>query len=71
MCVPMVEITITKMVGLAGFEPATSRPPDERATKLRYSPNGASIIKGGGLGKGQAKFIAQPLPYFRVFHRNA
>ena len=26
------------MVGLAGFEPATSRPPDERATKLRYSP---------------------------------
>ena len=26
------------MVGLAGFEPATSRPPDERATRLRYSP---------------------------------
>ena len=26
------------MVGLAGFEPATSRPPDERATWLRYSP---------------------------------
>ena len=26
------------MVGLAGFEPTTFRPPDERATKLRYSP---------------------------------
>ena len=26
------------MVGLAGLEPATSRPPDERATRLRYSP---------------------------------
>ncbi|GAA1819608.1 recombinase family protein [Nesterenkonia flava] len=26
------------VVGLAGFEPTTSRPPDERATKLRYSP---------------------------------
>ena len=27
------------MVGLAGLEPATSRPPDGRATRLRYSPN--------------------------------
>jgi hypothetical protein len=27
------------MVGLAGFEPATFRPPDGRATRLRYSPN--------------------------------
>ncbi len=26
------------MVGIAGFEPATSRPPDERATRLRYTP---------------------------------
>lgn len=25
-------------VGLAGFEPTTFRPPDGRATKLRYSP---------------------------------
>ena len=31
------------MVGLAGLEPATSRPPDERATRLRYSPNQARI----------------------------
>src|SRR6056297_3468381 len=27
------------VVGLAGFEPATFRPPDGRATKLRHSPN--------------------------------
>ena len=27
-----------KMVGLARFELTTSRPPDERATRLRYSP---------------------------------
>ena len=26
------------LVGLAGLEPATSRPPDGRATRLRYSP---------------------------------
>ena len=26
------------MVGVTGFEPATSRPPDVRATKLRYTP---------------------------------
>lgn len=27
------------VVGLAGLEPATFRPPDGRATRLRYSPN--------------------------------
>lgn len=26
------------LVGLAGLEPATFRPPDGRATRLRYSP---------------------------------
>lgn len=26
------------MVGAAGFEPTTSRPPDGRATRLRYAP---------------------------------
>ena len=26
------------MVGIAGLEPATSRPPDARATRLRYIP---------------------------------
>ena len=30
---------IGKMVGLAGFEPTTSRTPSVRATKLRYSPS--------------------------------
>ncbi len=30
--------TTAKMVGLAGFAPATSRPPAVRATELRYSP---------------------------------
>ena len=27
------------VVGLAGIEPATFRPPDGRATRLRHSPN--------------------------------
>jgi hypothetical protein len=27
------------LVGLAGLEPATFRPPDGRATRLRHSPN--------------------------------
>ena len=27
------------MVGMAGFEPTTTRPPDECATRLRYIPN--------------------------------
>ena len=39
------------MVGLAGFEPATSRPPDERATRLRYSPTKAGYISEWGLCK--------------------
>ena len=29
---------ITRLVGAAGFEPATSRPPDGRATRLRHAP---------------------------------
>ncbi len=28
----------TKKIGATGFEPATSRPPAERATKLRHTP---------------------------------
>ena len=31
-----------RMVGLAGLEPATFRPPDGRATRLRYSPTKAA-----------------------------
>lgn len=34
------------MVGIAGFEPATSRPPDERATRLRYTPTTAVGLSG-------------------------
>lgn len=29
---------LSELVGLAGFEPTTSRTPSVRATKLRYSP---------------------------------
>ena len=31
------------LVGVTGFEPATSRPPAERATKLRHTPIEKSI----------------------------
>ena len=34
------------MVGIAGFEPATSRPPDERATRLRYTPTTSVGVSG-------------------------
>ncbi len=30
---------VFKLVGVARFELATSRPPDARATRLRYTPN--------------------------------
>ena len=45
------EIGRGKMVGLAGFEPATPRPPVWCATKLRYSPTpvfrpGADYTRG-------------------------
>ena len=32
---------VKKMVGTAGFEPATTTPPVWCATRLRYAPNGA------------------------------
>ena len=54
------------MVGLAGLEPATSRPPDERATRLRYSPNQARIAGMRpllqGLSVDFAGFIAKVPP---------
>tara|TARA_Y100000385_G_scaffold238824_1_gene253957 strand:+ start:203 stop:370 length:168 start_codon:yes stop_codon:yes gene_type:complete len=43
------------MVGLAGFEPATSRPPDERATKLRYSPTTATAAVWWGVSGKQVR----------------
>ena len=39
------------LVGLAGLEPATFRPPDGRATRLRHSPTGALFSETGGWGK--------------------
>lgn len=33
------------MVGTAGLEPATSRPPGERATRLRYAPIDLSVLQ--------------------------
>ncbi len=35
---------IFKQIGVTGFEPATSRPPAERATKLRHTPIFITII---------------------------
>ncbi len=42
------------VVGLARFELTTFRPPDERATKLRYSPTPALYSDAPGRGKGKA-----------------
>src|SRR5713226_6298848 len=36
----------TKMVGTTGFEPATSRTPSVRATRLRHVPTANQIITG-------------------------
>ena len=33
------------LVGLAGLEPATFRPPDGRATRLRHSPNMGAVYQ--------------------------
>ena len=38
------------MVGTTGFEPATSRTPSERATRLRYVPKIQLISISDGLG---------------------
>ena len=38
------ETHLSKKIGATGFEPATSRPPAERATKLRHTPNRTSIV---------------------------
>ena len=35
----------TPLIGVTGFEPATSRPPAERATKLRHTPCQIIIAK--------------------------
>ena len=51
------------MVGLAGFEPTTSRTPSVRATKLRYSP---TFLKQFKFGKNQkvpeVTKVSTPIP---------
>ena len=39
---------ILRRIGVTGFEPATSRPPAERATKLRHTPGTEIIIPETG-----------------------
>ena len=39
------------LVGLAGLEPATFRPPDGRATRLRHSPNFTGYINTNVMSK--------------------
>lgn len=36
----------SKLVGMTGLEPATSRPPDACANQLRYIPNGNATLAG-------------------------
>ncbi len=48
-----------KVVGLAGLEPTTFRPPDGRATRLRYSPNAASYI--AQISGGKQESTAHPV----------
>ena len=38
-CLPIPPSALFQMVGVTGFEPVTFRPPGERATELRYTPN--------------------------------
>ena len=45
------------MVGVTRFELVTSRPPDARATKLRYTPN-KYVLKKGKLER-DIKFTGQ------------
>ena len=35
---PQFSFYLQQKIGATGFEPATSRPPAERATKLRHTP---------------------------------
>src|SRR6266704_2570251 len=43
-----------KMVGTTGFEPATSRTPSVRATRLRYVPTGKLTATGQGNQKAES-----------------
>ena len=54
------------LVGLAGLEPATFRPPDGRATRLRHSPTIASSYLF--LGQGQEVIAIFRSATSRRFH---
>lgn len=43
-------LNIENMVGVAGFEPTTTSPPDWCATRLRYTPvNSTPTLRQGGI----------------------
>src|SRR5690606_22343570 len=55
------------MVGLAGLEPATFRPPDGRATRLRYSPTMRLSYSFSERGQGLNPIILSALAsYFQI-----
>ena len=45
---PLIISDKSFIVGVTGFEPATSRPPAERATKLRHTPEVNSLYQNPG-----------------------
>ena len=44
---------LKNLLGATGFEPATSRPPAERATKLRHTPQQIYFTKESFICKGE------------------
>ena len=44
---------LKNLLGATGFEPATSRPPAERATKLRHTPQQIYFTKESFICKGK------------------
>gem|GEM_PF-2112683 len=54
------------MVGLAGLEPATFRPPDGRATRLRHSPLRGFLAVFAAGARGIAKNFPRYADLFSV-----
>ncbi len=52
------------LVGLAGLEPATFRPPDGRATRLRYSPTAGVNTDLSGESK------AESTAFYKLAHHH-
>lgn len=55
------------MVGMTGFEPATTRPPDEYSTGLSYIPISAvaNVISASASIKRKSKYQVQRTKLFR------